>query len=79
MITLQLEDYCHEGCMRFEPRVIKGLALGDRATIIACEHSAECQYMARYLKKHSLEKEKKNDVEHRSGDSALGGDTESGE
>ena len=66
MITLNLEDYCHEGCMRFEPRVIKGSVMCDNAildstTTITCEHSAECQYMVRYLKKHGLEKENNND------------------
>lgn len=62
MITLNLEDYCHEGCMRFEPRVIKGayfmcdnIRVNDSTTTITCEHSAECQYMVRYLKKHGLE------------------------
>ncbi len=55
MITLNLEDYCQEGCMRFEPKVLKGLRPGDAVIIVSCEHSAECQYMLRYLKKHGLE------------------------
>ena len=57
MITLSLQPYCHEGCMRFEPRVLRGLTLADANTIISCEHSAECQYMVRYLKHHSSVKE----------------------
>ena len=61
MITLNLEDYCHEGCMRFEPKTIKGLTPGDRAIVVTCEHLSECQYMVRYLKKHGLEKENNND------------------
>lgn len=57
MITLNLEDYCHEGCMRFEPKVLKGVTPSDMTIHVTCEHWAECQYMVRYLKKHGLEKE----------------------
>ena len=57
MITLNLEDYCHEGCMRFEPKVISGTRIADPEIIVTCEHWAECQYMVRYLKKHGLAKE----------------------
>ena len=61
MIRLGVEDYCHEGCMRFEPRVLRGITLADSNIIVTCEHAAECQYMVRYLKKHSMEKEKTDD------------------
>lgn len=61
MITLNLEDYCHDGCMRFEPKVLRGVTPSDMTIIVTCEHWAECQYMVRYLKKHGLEKENTND------------------
>lgn len=61
MITLKLEDYCHDGCMRFEPKTIRGRTVDDTAIIVSCEHWAECQYMVRYLKKHGLVKENDND------------------
>ena len=61
MITLSLQPYCHEGCMRFEPRVLRGIHITDADITVSCEHSAECQYMMRYLKKHGMEKEKTDD------------------
>lgn len=61
MIKLGLEPYCQEGCMRFEPRVIRGIRLTDPDITVSCEHATECQYMVRYLKKHSMEKEKTDD------------------
>ena len=61
MISLNLEDYCHDGCMRFEPKVLRGVTPSDRTILVTCEHWAECQYMVRYLKKHGLEKENNND------------------
>ena len=56
MITLKLEDYCHDGCMRFEPKAIRGMRPTDPEIVVTCEHWAECEYMVRYLKKHGLVK-----------------------
>ena len=61
MITLKLEDYCHDGCMRFEPNVMRGMRPIDPEIVVTCEHWAECQYMVRYLKNHGLAKENNND------------------
>lgn len=61
MIVLKLEDYCHDGCMRFEPKTIIGMRPIDPEIVVTCEHWAECQYMVRYLKKHGLAKENNND------------------
>lgn len=54
MISLKLEDYCQCGCMRFEPKTIRGLTIDDMNTYICCEHASECLYMIRYLKNHTL-------------------------
>lgn len=62
MISLGLENYCHEGCTRFEPRVLRGIRVTDSDIIVTCEHAAECQYMMRYLKKHNAERKEDTDV-----------------
>lgn len=59
MITLKVEDYCHAGCARFEPKTIIGLTPTDPDITVICEHRDECQYMHRYLINYGLGKETK--------------------
>ena len=53
MIELDLEKYCQEGCMRFEPLVVRTSCHID----IRCEHAQECKYLLRYLTNHATNKE----------------------
>ena len=61
MIELSVQDYCHHGCMDFEPRVARLVA--DNApgsVLITCVNSRRCEYMVRYLSNHTDEERKPN-------------------
>ena len=63
MITLKVEEYCHD-CPDFEPEVIKHKIrdeinfVGDimMNTHIYCQHAARCRAVKRYLEKQKGEK-----------------------
>lgn len=57
MIELDLEPYCQEGCMRFEPNVVR-TSYEDFA--IRCEHGPACKFMLHYLKKRMEENNDNN-------------------
>ena len=63
MISLQVEDYCHDYCREFEPKVIEDETMSGMNIfedwyepvkydyIVKCKHYNRCAAMYRYLKK----------------------------
>ena len=62
MITLSLQDYCHN-CVDFEAFVEKAFTFNGVISVVSCANKSKCEVLCKYIKK-SLEeqygKEKKN-------------------
>ena len=60
MISLDVENYCHE-CAKFEPECTKVYyGGGDCTTLISCENKGVCENIKLYIEQQMAKKEIKS-------------------